>query len=136
MEIKDMKTKLNPTLAAFNESQRGVLTDLLVLAMYRDGHLAGREDDQVGEALQLLGLADASDRQAALDASATRVRRLLASEVSVQKFLHELRAVFPDQDQRTEVLRMLDDLVACDARITATEGDLLATARSVLGGGS
>ena len=61
-------------LTGFSEAQRRALFDLLILAMYADGHLTTVADEQIEQLLVAMGFTEESDRQREFDAAVTRMR--------------------------------------------------------------
>ena len=61
-------------LTGFSTAQQRALLDLLVLAMYADGHLTTIEDEQLQKLLTAFGHTEEFDRQREFDAAVTRMR--------------------------------------------------------------
>ena len=53
---------MNIDLTAFSAAQQRALFDLLILAMYADGHLTTVEDDQLQKLLTAIGHTEEFDR--------------------------------------------------------------------------
>jgi hypothetical protein len=66
-------------LTDFSADQYQALFDLLVLAMYADGHLTTVEDEQLQKLLTAMGHTEESDRQREFDAAVTRMRPFVQS---------------------------------------------------------
>jgi uncharacterized tellurite resistance protein B-like protein len=119
-------------IADFTNEQREALLDLLVLAMYADGHLASAEEARLGELLLKMGAQSDSDRDRQLDAAVTRVRQHAASTEAAQAYAASLTQAFQARNQRRRVLDLMDDLMATDSHITLTEGSLSTVVREAL----
>ncbi len=63
-------------LTVFSDPQQLALFDLLILAMYADGHLTTFEDERLRELLAAMGFTERIDRQREFDAAVTRMRPL------------------------------------------------------------
>ena len=61
-------------LTDFSVSQQHALFDLLILAMYADGHLTTFEDEQLQTILASMGFIEEMDRQREFDQAVTRMR--------------------------------------------------------------
>jgi hypothetical protein len=66
-------------LTGFSAAQKQALFDLLILAMYADGHLSSVEDEQLQKLLAGMGFVDEIDRQREFDAAVTRIRPSMQS---------------------------------------------------------
>jgi len=62
-------------ISDFTAAQRQALFDLLILAMYADGHLSAVKDEQLEMLLIAMGHATPHDRARESDAAVTRIRR-------------------------------------------------------------
>ena len=60
-------------LTGFSATQKQALFDLLILAMYADGHLSSVEDEHLQKLLEAMGFVDEIDRQREFDAAVTRM---------------------------------------------------------------
>ena len=65
---------MDPYLTGFSAAQQGALFDLLVLAMYADGHSTTFEEKQLQELLAAMGFTEKLERQREFDAAVTRSR--------------------------------------------------------------
>lgn len=63
----------------FSAAQQRALFDLLILAMYADGHLTTFEDEQLQKLLAAMGFTEEIDRQREFDAAVTRIRPVVQS---------------------------------------------------------
>lgn len=66
-------------LTDFSAAQHRALFDLLILAMYADGHLTTFADGQLQELLAAMGATEEPDRQREFDAAVTRMRPVVQS---------------------------------------------------------
>ncbi len=105
----------------FTEQQRLALLDLLVLAMYADGHLASAEDARVQRLLTAMGFESEYDHERILDASITRVRPHSETAEAARAHATELARAFTTQQHRRNVYELLDDLIGSDDRVSTEE---------------
>lgn len=119
-------------LTSFSPDQRRALLDLVLLAMYADGHLAAAEDQRMQLLLAALGHDSESSAQREYDEAVGRVSRHAGSATARAHAMH-LAGLFPEPAARTEVMAVLDRLIESDRHISATETDLLAAIRAALG---
>jgi hypothetical protein len=119
-------------IADFTTEQRLALLDLLVLAMYADGHLAAAEEARIRELLLKMGAESDSDRDRQLDAAVTRVRQHAGGTAAAQAYATSLAQAFQARNQRRQVLDLVDALTASDSHITLAEGDYSTAVREAL----
>ena len=119
-------------LKILTETQQAALTDLMVLAMYADGHLAIAEETRIRELLGRMGIEADSDRDRKIDASLTRVRQHVASAEAAQAYAAKLAGAFQVRNERRQVLDFLDALLATDSHITLAESSLSTAVREAL----
>ena len=70
---------MDTNLTGFSTTQQRALFDLLILAMYADGHLTSVEDVQLKEMLMAMGFAEEPDRQREFDAAVGRMQPFVQS---------------------------------------------------------
>ena len=70
---------MDTDLTGFSTAQQWALFDLLILAMYADGHLTTFEDEQLQKLLATMGFTDEIDRQREFDAAIARIRPCVQS---------------------------------------------------------
>ncbi len=116
----------------FSEAQRLAILDLLVLAMYADGHLASVEDSRVHRWLTTMGFESTSDRDKLFDASVTRVRPHSHTGMGTMTHAVALLRLFISQEDRQGVIDVLDDLLASDGRVAEQESAFLSALKESL----
>ena len=119
-------------IADFTQPQRLALLDLLVLAMYADGHLASAEEARIRELLLKMGAESDSERDRQLDDAVTRVRQHAGRTEAAQAYATCLAQAFPARNQRRQVLDLMDNLMATDSHIALAEGSLSTVVREAL----
>ena len=119
-------------LKSLSEPQRQALLDLLVLGMYSDGHLAAAEFVKLRQLLGRMGLDSEFDRDRALDASATRVRKAASNSEAARGYATGLTQMFQSKDQRRQVHDLLDDLLGVDNQVAIVESNFSAVVREAL----
>jgi hypothetical protein len=117
-------------LTDFTQPQQQALLDLLVLAMYADGHLTSAEDQSVQRVLTAMGFESEYDHQRQFDASVTRVRQHSQSAEAAEAHAVELARNFTTDAHRRRVYDLLDGLMGSDSRVSGEERRFL----SVIGG--
>ena len=84
-------------LTGFTAFQQQALFELLILAMYADGHLTTIEDEQLQKLLIAMGHTEESDRQRAFDAAVTRMRPCVQSLQKAREQAVQLAGAFTDR---------------------------------------
>ncbi len=115
-----------------SEPQQVAVTDLLVLAMYADGHLASAEEARIREFLGQAGVAAGYERDQKLDAAVTRVRQHAATPETARAYAARLAQAFHARNERRQVLELVDALLAADGNITLAEGSFSTAVREAL----
>jgi uncharacterized tellurite resistance protein B-like protein len=115
----------------FTQRQRQALLDLLVLAMYADGHLAFGEDAKLRQLLTAMGFETNYDRSRQLDATVTRVRQHAQTAEATRAYTDQLSQSFTTREHRQQVCDLLDDLLASDNQVAPHEGRFLAVVKEV-----
>lgn len=113
-------------------AQRRALLDLLVLAMYVDGHLASSEDVGLRRILGEMGFKSVYDRNKEFDASVTRVRPYAETGDMARKHAATLVVVFGTAEQRQYVASALAEFMVSDHAINAQESRLLTAVKEML----
>ena len=116
----------------FTESQQQALLDLVMLAMYADGHLASAEDERVRRLLKTLGFASDYDQGKQYDAAVTRVSRHSQTAASARAYAAAQAKQFSTPEQRRAVEALLDDIVTSDRHVSLQESGLLSMVREAL----
>jgi 6-phosphogluconolactonase/glucosamine-6-phosphate isomerase/deaminase len=109
----------------FSEPQKQSLLDLVILAMYADGHLAKLEDGRVHLLLGSLGFHSAFERDREYDAAVTRVSRHSETVATARAHAAKLASSFTTRRQRQTVQEILDDIVITDSHVSLQENNLL-----------
>jgi len=112
-------------LTGFSEAQQQALFDLLILAMYADGHLTSFEDEQLQQVLATMGFVDEIDRQREFDAAVTRIRPSIQSIHQAKQLALELAEVFKDRKQQQQVLSAVEQMMTSDNNVSTWENTLL-----------
>lgn len=110
----------------FTESQRQAVLDLLVLAMYADGHLASAEENRVQRWLTAQGYGTEANRDRQFDAAVTRVRPHTETAIKIAQYAITLARQFTSREHRRRVHDVLEDLLASDQQVAAPESAFLA----------
>jgi uncharacterized tellurite resistance protein B-like protein len=113
----------------FTDAQRQALLDLVMLAMYADGHLTSVEDARVDRLLTTMGYTDPYDRQQQFDSSVTRIRQHAEVPERARAHAAVLAQTFTARAQRREVYALLEEVITSDAHITAGESQFLEVIR-------
>jgi 6-phosphogluconolactonase/glucosamine-6-phosphate isomerase/deaminase len=112
-------------LTSFSATQNQALFDLLILAMYADGHLSTFEDEQLQKLLAALGHAEEADRQREFDAAVTRIRPAVQSIYKAKELALELADAFTVRSQQKQVFAAVEQMMTCDNNISTWENTLL-----------
>lgn len=116
----------------FSDEQKAALTDLLILGMYQDGHIAAAEDSRVNLLLASFELSSEYARQQFADASFGRVNKHLGTPESVRSAVLECVSHFKSEAHRHQALDALAELLASDNRVTTQENTFLVMVREAL----
>ena len=122
---------MNINISDFTQDQRQTLLDLLVLAMYSDGHLAGAENAAIEEVLSAMGLSNDHDRRREIDASVTRIRPHTEKPENIRAYVSKLALDFPRRDHRRRVSDLLSELMASDSKVAPRESLFLSNVKEV-----
>ncbi|MGA2243465.1 MAG: hypothetical protein ABSH48_00590 [Verrucomicrobiota bacterium] len=112
-------------LTDFSTSQRQALFDLLILAMYADGHLTTVEDAQLKEMLTDMGFGGEPDRQREFDAAVTRMRPAVQSVWKAKEQALLLADAFTDRQQQKQVFAAVEQIMTADQHVSSWENTLL-----------
>src|ERR1700720_3556884 len=96
------------------DKQRNALLDLLILAMYADGHLDLGEDARLQRLLTSMGFDTEYDRDRQLDESITRLREYSQNPRVARERAVQLVKVFTDPEQCRGVLQLVEQQVNSD----------------------
>jgi len=109
----------------FSASQQRALFDLLILAMYADGHLTTVEDGQLLELLMAMGFTEESDRQHEFDAAVTRLRPAVQTIWKAKEQALSLANAFTTRNQQKRVFAAVEQMMAADLHVSSWENTLL-----------
>jgi len=113
----------------FSATQNQALFDLLILAMYADGHLTSYEDEQLQKLLAAMGFNDEIDRQREFDAAVTRIRPSVQSIYKAKELALELADEFTLRPQQKQVFAAVEQIMLFDHNISTWENTLLSELR-------
>lgn len=116
----------------FSEPQKQALLDLVMLAIYADGHLASVENERVHSLLGSMGFVNRFDRDKHYDASVSRVSRHSQNAESARAHAVALAKSFSTREQRKKVQEILDEVVITDSHVSMQENSLLSVVSEAL----
>ena len=116
-------------LSDFSPPQQQALFELLILAMYADGHLTTAEDGQLQQLLMAMGHKDEVDRQREFDAAVTLIRPFLQSLHKAKELALALAGAFTGRGQQKQVFAAVEYLMTSDNHVTSWESTLLSELR-------
>jgi 6-phosphogluconolactonase/glucosamine-6-phosphate isomerase/deaminase len=116
-------------LTEFSAAQQRALFDLLVLAMYADGHLTSVEDEQLQKLLTAMGHTEDSERQREFDAAVTRMRPFIQSIQQAKEQALLLAEAFTTRTQQKQVYEAVQQIMTSDRNVSSWEGTLLSELR-------
>jgi len=128
-QAKQLPLHTDIDLKGYTVSQQQALFELLILAMYADGHLTTMEDEQVQRLLTTMGHAEESERQREFDAAVTRVRPFVASLQKAKDHAMRLAGAFTDRGQQKQVYAAVQQIMTFDQHVSTWETTLLAEMR-------
>ncbi len=120
---------MNIDLSDFSAAQNQALFDLLILAMYADGHLTTHEDDQLQKLLAAMGFSEEPDRQREFDAAVTRIRPSIQSIHKAKTLALLLADAFTLRTQHKQVFAAVEQIMTFDNNISTWENTLLSELR-------
>jgi hypothetical protein len=112
-------------LTNFSAAQQQALFDLLILAMYADGHLTRVEDQQLQRWLTAFGHTEEFDRQREFDAAVTRMRPFVQSLQKAKEQALLLAAAFTNRRQQQQVYEAVQQIMTSDKHVSSWENTLL-----------
>ncbi len=116
-------------LADFTAFQKQALFELLILAMYADGHLTTVEAEHLQKLLAAMGHAEESDRQREFDAAVTRVRPAVQSLAKARDHAVALAGAFTVRRQQRQVYAAVQQIMTFDQHVSTWETTLLSELR-------
>jgi nicotinamide mononucleotide adenylyltransferase len=120
-----MEQTLPMNLAAFSQHQQQAMFELLILAMYADGHLTTVEDEQLQELLKAMGYTEASDREREFDAAVTKLRPFIQSIQKAKEQTLLLAEAFTTREQQKQVYAAVLKIMTADNHVSTWENTLL-----------
>lgn len=112
-------------LTGFSAPQQRALFDLLILAMYADGHLTTAEDEQLQQLLTAFGFTEEFDREREFDAAVTRVRPFVQSIQKAKEEALSLAEAFTTRGQQQQVYEAVQQIMTSDRHVSTWESTLL-----------
>jgi hypothetical protein len=112
-------------LTGFSAAQKGALFDLLILAMYADGHLTSVEDEQLQKLLAACGYTEEYDRQREYDAAVTRMRPYAQSIQQAKDQALLLAGAFTARSHQKQVYAAVQQIMTSDKHVSTWESTLL-----------
>ena len=112
-------------LTGFTTAQQRALLELLVLAMYADGHLTTIEDEQLQKLLAAFGHTEEFDRQREFDAAVTRMRPFAQSIQKAKEQALLLADAFTTRSQQKQVYGAVQQIMTSDQHVSSWESTLL-----------
>ena len=109
----------------FSASQQKALFNLLILAMYADGHLTTSEDEQLQKMLTAMGFTEELDRQREFDAAVTRIRPFVQSITKARNHALSLADAFTVRSQQKQVFEAVEQIMTADRHVSTWENTLL-----------
>jgi hypothetical protein len=109
----------------FSTAQQRALFDLLILAMYADGHLTTFEDGQLQKLLAAMGHTEEADRQREFDAAVTRIRPCIQSIHQAKTEALTLADAFTLRSQQKQVFSAVEQMMTSDQHVSSWENTLL-----------
>jgi len=112
-------------LTGFTAGQQRALFDLLILAMYADGHLSSAKDEQLQKLLAGMGFVEEPARQREFDAAVTRIRPSIQSIYKAKELALGLADEFTLRPQQKRVFATVEQIMTFDNNISTWENTLL-----------
>ncbi len=112
-------------LTGFSPLQQQALFDLLILAMYADGHLTSVEDEQLQKLLTAFGYTEEYERQREFDAAVTRIRPFMQSIQKAKDRALLLADAFTSRTQQKQVYAAVQRIMTTDKHVSSWENTLL-----------
>ena len=128
-QAKQLPLQMDTDLTGYTASQQRALFELLILAMYADGHLSTVEDEQLQKLLAAMGHAEESDRQREYDAAVTRVRPFVQSIQKAKDQALALAGAFTVRRQQKQVYAAVQQIMTIDQHVSSWESTLLSELR-------
>ena len=114
---------LDPT--GFSATQNHAFLDLLILAMYADGHLSSPEDDELQNLLVVMGFTEEAARRREFDQAVTRISPSIQSIPRAKELALGLADEFTVRPQQKQVYAAVEQIMKFDNHISTWENTLL-----------
>lgn len=112
-------------LTDFSTAQQQAMFDLLILAMYADGHLTSFEDEQLQKLLAAMGHTEEPARQREFDSAVTRIRPCILSIHEAKELALALAGSFTQRAQQKRVFAAVEQIMTSDQHVSSWENTLL-----------
>src|SRR5438045_6099786 len=119
-------------ITRLTDLQRQALLDLLILAMYADGHLDLGEDARLERLLVSMGFETEYDRDRQMDDSITRLREYSKNPQVARERAVQLAKSFTDSEQCRGVYQLVEQQVNSDTKVVPAEHEFLSAVRQAL----
>ena len=116
---------MDTDLTGFSSAQQQALLDMLILAMYADGHLSSAKDEQLQKLLAGMGFVEEPARQREFDAAVTRIRPNIQSIYKAKDLALGLADEFTLRTQQKQVFAAVEQIMTFDNNISTWENALL-----------
>ena len=116
-------------ISEFSSEQQQALFDLLVLAMYADGHLSSVEDERLDGLLKAMGYLTESDRDLAFDDAVTRIRTSIENIQIAKDRAIQIARQFTTRSQHKQVYQAVQEIMTSDQHVSTWESTLLSELR-------
>ena len=112
-------------IAEFSATQNHAFLDLLILAMYADGHVSSPEDEQVQQLLVAMGFTEEPARLREFDQAVARISPSIQSIPKAKELALGLADEFTVRPQQKQVYAAVEQIMTFDNHISAWENTLL-----------
>ena len=119
-------------ISRLTDPQRKALLDILILAMYADGHLDLGEDARLQRLLTAMGVNTEYDRDRVLDDSITRLRAHAQNPQLARTQAVQLAQLFTDPEQCRGVYQLIEQQVNSDNSVVPAEHEFLSAMQQAL----
>jgi hypothetical protein len=112
-------------LTGFSATQNHAFLDLLILAMYADGHVSSPENEQLQKLLVAMGFTDKPARRGEFDQAVARISPSIQSISKAKELALGLADEFTLRPQQKQVYAAVEQIMTFDNHISAWENTLL-----------
>jgi hypothetical protein len=116
-------------LTHYSTAQQLALLDLLILAMYTDGHLSVWEEAWLQELMAGMGFQEEATRQREFDEAVARTRPSTKNIVQARDHALKLADFFTQRDQQKKVYDTVQWIMGSDGHVSTWETMLLSELR-------